>query len=159
MLAVGKLAQRKDTAVSPEEIVAIHRRYNDEVLSQGELSLIDDIMTPDYVDHWPGAPDLHGPGALRQFIAGARRAFPDAAFTVEDRVVAGDRIAVRWTLRATHRDEFLGAPPTNRLVTTTGVAIHRFRGGMICESWDMMDTLGLLQQMGAIPAPAQTASR
>jgi steroid delta-isomerase-like uncharacterized protein len=137
--------------------VAVHRRYNDEVINQGNLDLIDTIFTPDYVDHFSGGPDIPGPAGLKQFVGMFRGSFPDAQFTVEDRIVEENRIAVRWRMHGTHRGDFQGIPPTGNLVTITGIAIHRFAGDQIQESWDCYDALGLLQQLGAIPAPGLAA--
>jgi len=131
--------------------IAVHRRYNDAVINQGDLDLVDTIFTPDHVDHFSGEPDIHGTAGLKQFLGMFRRAFPDTQFTVEDRIVEGDRIAVRWTMHGTHQGEFQGIPPTGQSVTLTGIAIHRFAGAQIQESWDCYDALGLLQQLGAVP--------
>jgi len=137
--------------------IAIHRRYNNEVINQGDLDLIDAIFAADYVDHLSGGPDFHGRAGLKEFFGILRQGFPDAQFTVEDRIVDEDRIAVRWTMHATHQGEFKSIPPTGKAVTVTGIAIHRFAGGQIQESWDCYDALGLLQQLGAIPAPGVAA--
>lgn len=141
--------------MSTAEKVAIHRQYNDDIINQGNLDLVDAIFTPNYVDHQPGSPDIHGPAGLKQFISMLRSAFPDVRFTVEDRLVEGDKIAVRWSMQGTNQGEFQGIPPTGRSVTTTGIAIHRFAGNQIQESWDYFDALGLLQQLGVIPTPGQ----
>ncbi len=133
------------------DTIAVHRRYNDEIINQGDLDLVDTIFTPDHVDHFSGEPDIHGTAGLKQFLGMFRRAFPDTQFTVEDRIVEGDRIAVRWTMHGTHQGEFQGIPPTGQSVTLTGIAIHRFAGAQIQESWDCYDALGLLQQLGAVP--------
>ncbi len=143
------------TIQSRADLVALHCRYNDDVLSAGNLDLIDELFAPDYVAHAPPSPDRHGPAALKEFVAACRAAFPDLLFTVEDRRVEGDRIAVRWTARGTQRGEFMGVPPTGRQVTISGIAIHRVAAGRIAESWDYIDNLGLLQQLGAIDGPAR----
>jgi len=138
--------------------VAVHRRYNDEVINKGDLDLIDTIFTPDHVDHVSGGPDIPGPAGLKQFVSMFRRAFPDAQFTVEDRIVDEDRIAVRWTMHGTQQGAFQGIPPTGKAVTVTGIAIHRFAGDQIQESWDCYDALGLLQQLGVIPTQGQAGT-
>jgi steroid delta-isomerase-like uncharacterized protein len=119
------------------------------------LGLIDEIFTSDHVEHQPGSPDIHGTAAIKQFITMIQSAFPDVHFTVEDRIIDGDKVAVRWSLRGTHQGEFQSIPPTGRSVTTTGIAIHRFAGNQIEESWDYYDALGLLQQLGVLPPPGQ----
>jgi steroid delta-isomerase-like uncharacterized protein len=139
------------------DYIAIHRRYHDEVINQGDLDLVDAIFTPDYVDHPFGGPDIQGPAGLKQFLGMFRQAFPDAQFTLEDRIVGDDRIAVRWTMHGTQQGEFQGIPPTGKVVTVTGMAIHRFEGDQIQESWDYFDALGLLQQLGAVPPSGPAA--
>jgi steroid delta-isomerase-like uncharacterized protein len=143
--------------MTSRDTIAVHRRYNDEVINQGDLDLVDVIFTPDYVDHLSRGLDIHGRAGLKQFLSMFRRAFPDARFTVDDRIVEGERIAVRWTMHGTHQADFQGIPPTGKAVTVRGIAIHRFTGAQIQESWDCYDALGLLQQLGAIP-PAGAAA-
>ncbi len=62
---------------------------------------------------------------------------------------------LRWTYRGTHRGVFQGTPPTGKPVTLTGISVWRFDGTQIVENWHELDTLGLLQQLGALPASAQ----
>jgi predicted ester cyclase len=61
----------------------------------------------------------------------------------------------RITLRGTHQGEFMGIPPTGRQVTFTGIHISRVAGGKIAEEWGQFDALGMMQQLGVIPAPEQ----
>jgi steroid delta-isomerase-like uncharacterized protein len=89
-------------------------------------------------------------GAVQLF----RTAFPDLHFTIEDEIAEGDTVVSRWTARGTHRGEFMGTPPTGRTIAVTGMDILHFVDGRIRENWAAFDALGLLQQLGAIPAPA-----
>jgi len=139
------------------DTIAIHWRYHNEVINQGDLNLVDAIFTPTYVDHPCGGPDIQGPAGLKHFLGMFRQAFPDAQFTLGDRIAGDDRIAVRWTMHGTHQGEFQGIPATGNLVTVTGMAIHHFAGEQIQESWDYFDALGLLQQLDAIPASGPAA--
>ena len=139
------------------DTIAIHWRYHNKVINQGDLNLVDAIFTPDHVDHFSGGPDIQGPAGLKQFLGMFRQAFPDAQFTLDDRIVGDDRIAVRWTMHGTQQGEFQGIPATGNLVTVTGMAIHHFAGEQIQESWDYFDALGLLQQLGAVPPPEPAA--
>jgi predicted ester cyclase len=77
--------------------------------------------------------------------------FPDIHFTVDDIFVEGDKVALRWTLRGTHKGEFAGVPPTNKQVAIWGISVDRISGGKIAETWERYDTLGLMQQLGVIP--------
>ena len=135
-----------------EENKAIVRRLYEEVWNLGDLDVLEDIVSADFVGHRSGQPDDLGPEAVRESVVALCEAFPDGRFTIEDMVVEGDRVAVRFTGRATHRGEFRGVQPTGRQITVTGIGIYRIYGGQIVERWENIDQLGLLQQLVAVPA-------
>jgi predicted ester cyclase len=81
-------------------------------------------------------------------------AFPDGAITVDDQIAEGDTVATRWTGRGTHQGELMGIPPTGKQVTVAGLSYTKFKSGKMVESWANWDTLGMLQQIGAVPATA-----
>ncbi len=135
-----------------EQNKAIVRRLYEEVWNLGDLDVVEDIVSADFVGHRSGRPDDLGPEAVRESVVALCEAFPDGRFTIEDMVVEGDRVAVRFTGRATHRGEFRGVQPTGRQVTVTGIGIYRIYGGQIVERWENIDQLGLLQQLVAVPA-------
>jgi steroid delta-isomerase-like uncharacterized protein len=133
--------------------MTIYRRWFEEVVS-GDLALADELLAPGYRLHFPGMPeplDREGHKALLMMF---RTAFPDWVETVEDVIVDGDRVAIRVTGRGTHRGEFQGIAPTGRVVTASGIGIARLEGERIAESWAAYDALGMLRQLGAVPAPA-----
>jgi steroid delta-isomerase-like uncharacterized protein len=103
--------------MSTEENKAIARRWAEEVWSEGNLGLIEELVLPDYIEHDPAVPEeVRGPEGVRRYIEEFRRAFPDMRLTVEDQVAEGDRVVTRWTARGTHRGEFMGlAASGNRL--------------------------------------------
>jgi steroid delta-isomerase-like uncharacterized protein len=111
------------------------------------------LLAPDYVRHDANLPEVVGPQAQRDFLAGLFRAFPDLHLRPEQLVVQGDLAAVRLTVLGTHRDEFMGIPATGRQVTIQATDVFRLTGDRIAEQWVVMDALGLLQQLGAVPAP------
>lgn len=88
---------------------------------------------------------MHG---YRHFFAG----FPDIGFEILDTVADGDRVAMRFRVTGTHRGEFQGIPPTGRTMKTQGMTILHFRDGKIAERWNQFDQMGLLQQLGVLPA-------
>lgn len=137
-----------------EENKMIARRHVEEVLSQGNLGLIDEIFASDFVGHAASEEKL-GPEAMKQFVAGLRRAFPDLRITVEDQIAEGDKVSMRWTALGTHKGEFQGMPPTGKQMTMTAMTLARIANGKIVESWTEKDSLGMLQQIGAIPAPVK----
>lgn len=91
--------------------------------------------------------------ALKQFYGGLWRAFPDLHITVEDMVGEDDEVAWRLLVHGTHEAEFRGVPPTGEQVTFGAQYIFRFRDGKIVERWTNFDRLGVLVQLGAVPAP------
>ena len=84
-----------------------------------------------------------------------RSAFPDTQMTVEDSIAEGDNVVTRCTARGTHQGELLGISPSGNRVEVTGISIDRIEGGKFVESWSNYDTLGMMQQIGAVPSAEQ----
>ncbi len=126
-----------------------------ELFDQGKLSLAEELIAPDYIDHVapPGLTN-RGPEAMRQLVTLFHSAFPDVHHTVEELVAEGDTVAARVTWSGTHRGPFLGIAPTGRAVRQAQMHFIRFRNGQVVEHWAVRDDLGLMQQLGVIPAPA-----
>ena len=97
--------------------------------------------------------EIHGPEGIEQFYGALHHAFPDLHFTIEDQIAEGDRVVTRWTATGTHTGEFQGIPPTGAQFKLAGIDIDRIAGGKVVECWPNADELGLLQQLGALPAP------
>jgi steroid delta-isomerase-like uncharacterized protein len=127
-----------------------------EVLNQRNLALADELCAPDIVDH-NASMTIQGIDAYKQFLSMYLTASPDLHFTIEDQVAEGDKVATRYTAGGTHLGPFMGIPPTGKHVTATGMSIIRVANGKIVEEWANGDDLGLLQQLGVIPAPGQTS--
>lgn len=138
--------------MSIDENKAVVRRYYEEVFHAGNLAALDDLAVADYVEHspFPGQPD--GREGLRWRAATIRDAF-EPRFTLEDVIAEGDRVAVRWSQGARHVGAFMGIPPTGKVISLTGIDIHVLRDGKMAEHWDLVDMLGLLQQLGVVPQP------
>ncbi len=79
-------------------------------------------------------------------------AFPDGQMTIEDLVAEGDRVVARTTFNGTHQGEMQGIPATGKAVSVSGITIFRLDNGKIAEGWLVNDNLGLMQQLGVIPA-------
>ncbi len=134
----------------PEANKTIFRQYFEEVLNAGNLDLIDDLIAPNYVSHYPTGYDFGGgPDDVRQIVTTVRSGFPNVHFTVEDVLAEGDRVVGRWTFRGTHQGDFMGIPATDKSVSVMGIAIYRIVEGKIAEAWVAWDALGLMQQIGA----------
>ena len=122
----------------------------------GNFAAIDEFISPDYVGHDPSEQEpIRRPDGLKEFIERYRSAFEDTRITVDDQFAEGGKVATRWTARGTHAGEISGIAPTGKDVTVTGVTISRFAGGKVVEEWSTWDTLGLLVQLGVVPAPAR----
>ena len=139
--------------MTAEENKALARRFFEEVFNRWELAAVDDLLARYYVQHDAVRPVPLGREDLKQTYPLFRVALPDLRFTVEDLVGEGDRVVARYTFVGTHRGAFQGVAPTGRRITGRGIAIFRLADGRIAEVWAQWDRLGLLQQVGAVPAP------
>jgi steroid delta-isomerase-like uncharacterized protein len=142
--------------MSNEANKAIAQALYGDLFSQGKLDVADAIIADEYVNHdrsappggWPG-----GPAGFKAVVQTYRGAFPDLQFTIDDLVADGDRVVTRWTGRGINSGSLLGMPPSGRRIEVTGISIERFAGGKIVETWVNFDMFGMLQQVGALPAP------
>lgn len=139
-----------------EENKALSRRWFEDMLNQGKMEAADEIFADNYFDHDPNNPfAAGGREGMKTFAAMYRSVFPDLHMKVEDVLAEGDKSLVRWTATGTQQGELMGIPPTGKSVSITGMDIFRISDGKIVESWTNYDLLGMLQQLGAIPAPGQ----
>jgi steroid delta-isomerase-like uncharacterized protein len=136
--------------MSTEANKALARQLT-ETLHGGNADQIAELLSPDFVSHFPGVPQPMNREQYIQFNTAVMRAFPDFKQTVEDIVAEGDTVALRMTGRGTHTGVFQGMPPTGKQFAITGMAIRRIADGKIVEEWANPDQLGLMQQIGALP--------
>lgn len=130
------------------------RRALEEMWNQCSIAPVDELFTEDYIGNFAVLPEpLRGREALKAFASAYFVAFPDIRFTIEDLFADGDRVLLRWTAQGTHTGPLMGIPPTGKHITVPGIWIHRFEGGKIAEEWGINDTLGMMRQLGVIPAP------
>lgn len=155
LLASCTSAPRPDAAAAAtvEANKAVARRFFTEVWGGGSEAVARELLADTYVGHMTGNPVPLDRDGWLAFFRDFRVAFPDAQFTVEDVVAEGDRVALRLTMRGTHRGPFNGIPPTGKSVVVVGVSIERIVDGRIVEGWVTNDALGMLQQLGVIPGP------
>ncbi len=138
--------------MSLEENKAIELRFFEEVVNKGNLAVIDELVAANFVDRSAPlgvAPDREG---YKQFFAMAHSAFPDFHSTLEDMIAEGDKVVQRFTVRGTHKGEWMGIALTGKQIEMGGIAVHRLAGGKIVEDWTSMDMLGMMQQLGVIPS-------
>jgi steroid delta-isomerase-like uncharacterized protein len=142
--------------MSTEQNKALVHRLIEEVFNRGNISLVDELMAPDFVEHEelpPGIPP--GREAPKQMTTIFRSAFPDFKATIDDIVAEGDKVVIRQTWSGTHKGEFMGIPPTGKSVSFGVIDIIRIAGGKFVEHWGQMDSMGMMQQLGVIPAPGE----
>ncbi len=144
--------------MSTEQNKALARRFIEETISQGNMSVADEVVALDYVGHPtpPGVPA--GREGLKQVVTMYRSAFPDLKTTIHDIIAEGDKVVLHMTHSATHKGEFMGIPPTGKSASFGEIAILCFTEGKIVEYWGQTDMMGMMQQLGIIPAPEQSGS-
>ena len=141
--------------MSTEVNKVLLRRSVEEVFSaQGDLDVADEIYAPDYVGHNPLDPeDVRGPEGAKEQARMYRSAFPDVRLIIEEQVAEGDKVVTRWIAYGTHQGEMMGIAPTGNQVRVEGITISHIQEGKIVQEWELFDTLGLMQQLGAAPTP------
>jgi steroid delta-isomerase-like uncharacterized protein len=138
---------------TPRENRALVHRYMDAIMSGRDLAAAPQLMDPSCVSMLPTlAEPLHGPEAWVGIITILRTAIPDLTATIEDELVTGDTVVVRWTSRGTNTGNLGPLPPTHKSVTVEGISWFRIAGGKLVENLVNEDQLGLMRQLGAIPA-------
>ena len=141
--------------MSEEQNAAVYRRWFDEGCSQGSVDLVDELYSQEYVTHSlpPDLPPTRD--GLKLFITALRAGLPDLRVPVHEMVAEGGRVMGRLSLEGTHTGTLLGVPATGKHVDVGLMIIARFDdSGLWVEDWSAWDQLGLLQQLGAVPAPA-----
>ena len=134
---------------------ALVRRFFDEMCNQRKLSIAEELFSPDHKYHDPQAPTGTGPEGVKRVISTYQNAIPDAHWEVVETIVADNVIVTRWKGSGTQEKELNGIPATGKYVEVDGTWIHRINNNKIVESWNAWDTLGMLQQLGVVPAMGQ----
>ncbi|MFO1371495.1 MAG: ester cyclase [Candidatus Competibacteraceae bacterium] len=131
---------------------AIIRRFYEEVMGQGNVNLLDEIMTPNFADHGEtlfGSPQDRD--TLKQGITASRTVLGDLHVQLHDIIADGAMVGVRGTMRCTHQGTFLGTAPSGNELTWNGLAMFRVVDGRITERWFNSDSLSIVQQLGLVP--------
>jgi steroid delta-isomerase-like uncharacterized protein len=138
--------------MSAKDLKALVRRFFEEY-NKGKAAAIaamDELYAADFLMHDGTGNDIHLKD-LKQSESEVFSAFPDVHFTIDDMVVEGDKVAVRFSFNGTRKGEFMGIPPTNKKVTEWAISIYRIARGKFVEAWERYDTMGFMQQLGLIP--------
>ena len=133
------------------------RRSFEELWNKGNLSVADELFTPNYAHHDPSTLDVgRGPESEKKRATLYRTAFPDLRLTIEDIIAEGETVMARWSCRGTHKGDLNGIAPTGKQFAISGVTVCRISNGKVVEGWVNWDALGLMQQLGAVPDLAKT---
>lgn len=131
----------------------VARQFMEVVLGGGNWDGAEEILDPDVVMVHPSSPEpVRGFAAVKGMLTGFRAAFPDLTITAEEEVAEGDKVAVRWTFRGTHTNDLFGLPPTGKRAEMPGISWFTFADGRIVEDRVSEDTMGLMRQLGLVPA-------
>jgi steroid delta-isomerase-like uncharacterized protein len=133
---------------------AIVQRFIDEVINHGRYEVCDEIVAEDFLELDPLPGQREGREGLKEIIAMMRSAFPDIHWVTNESISSGEKVVTRFTWTGTQRGNFLGIPATGRPVTVKGVVIDRLVNGRMTDSRILMDTFGMMMQLGIIPPPA-----
>ena len=133
--------------MSIEENKAIVRRWNEETINKGNADIVDELAAADYVNHAGG----FGREGHKQYLRAVGAAFSSIDIAIEDLIAEGDKVVIRWTLKATHTGEYMGVPATGKQVEMKGMSMYRLANAKIVEDWSSSDQLGFMQQLGLVP--------
>lgn len=133
------------------------RRLYEDCINPGRLDVLAELVSDDYV----GPRGERGAAGFATTVAGLRAGFPDIHFTLDDLVADADRVTVRWTWHATHTGTFVSPAgrfaATGKSISNTAIAIYQLTDHKIVHAWLESDRLGVLQQIGALPASFSAA--
>ena len=130
---------------------AIVTKLLDTLWSKGQLSIVDELVSKEFVGYWPfRAEPVRGPVEYKDLVTDMRKIFSDQTIKVLDVVSEGEKVVARFEVTGTQRAEFLTIPPTNKTLTVEGLAISRIVYGKVTETRVQMDTLALLRGLGIV---------
>lgn len=131
-------------------------RVNQEIFGAGDMTLVDDLIAADFVNHAapPGAPDAarRGPESIARAVEMIHSAFSDIRYEAHDIFSDGDKVALRVTMHGTHTGSLMGRPPTGRSFSADHIHLFRVADGKIAEHWAQRDDLGMMRQLGLSPS-------
>jgi len=137
-----------EESLQEERNKSIIRAFIEEIFNDHDLSLVEKYFGNDSVE---GSPQAGKRGEwFKQFLTEFFKAFPDMHTTIEHMVAENNLVMVFLNGSGTHKGEFHGIPPTNKLVNIRSADLYRIEDGMIVGHWDVVDQLNLLKQTGAL---------
>lgn len=134
------------------ENTAIVRRFYDQVWIKRNLEVINELVSPSHALQGPNISGSSiGPEAYKRQVLRFLEGYPDLRWTIEDTIADNNKVVACWNIAGTHQGNFMGVSATGKKISVDGVTIHQITGGKIMDSHSIWDTLGMMQQLGAVP--------
>jgi steroid delta-isomerase-like uncharacterized protein len=144
--------------MSPTNEAVVQRWWQD-LWNRGDLSVADQIIAPSWTDHDPSSPWAPpGIDGCKVLVSAYRAVFPDIHFTIEKQVASATAVVSHWRCRGTHRGDVMGIAPTGKMIEVEGITILELAEGKIHRGTTIYDALGMMQQIGAVPAFGQATA-
>ena len=138
--------------MSMENKTIIRRLYR-EVWNERKLEVVDELLSASHALQDPVVSGSQvGPELYKRRVMEMTTGFPDLCFTIEDTIAEGEKFVTCWTISGTHQKEYMGIAPTGKKISLEGITIHHIRKGKILDSYARWDVLGLMRQLGVVPA-------
>jgi len=131
----------------------VELRIPNEVMSQGKIEVIDEIIAPDMIEHMPEFPGFEGIDGFKRFVTAFRQAFPDLHYTVELHSTSGDTVTTVAVGTGTMKGDFMGMPASNKRAEWQEIHVSRVRDGKVVEHWGVVDQMAMMRQLGFMPEP------
>jgi steroid delta-isomerase-like uncharacterized protein len=148
--AASRIPAEGEGLASPENIEII-RRF-EYAFRAGDQSTVDELCDPGLVDHNPAPGQEPTLAGFKQKVAGFKAIFPDIEEDLQDIIASGDTVATRWVVTGSQQQEFMGIPATGQTIRVEGMNFYRLKDGRVSDIWTQFDGVGLMQQLGAMPA-------
>ena len=137
--------------MSEENKEIVRRSY--EHITAGDIDAFDSYFASDLVYHGTGGMEIRGVDGLKEMARMYISAFSELKTKIHDQASEGDKVWTRASHVGTHTGELMGIAPTGKGISIGSMSVHRMAGGKIVEMWDFTDEMGMMQQLGVIPAP------
>ena len=149
-LVITGCESTQETTLEERNKELVHR-MNDEVWNKGNLEIMDELYSADFVLHFlPDGSESRGLDKQRDHIRDHRKAFPDWAEEIKQIVAEGDLVVTHFVSTGTNEGSFLGNPPTGKQIRANEMSIYRIADGKIAEQWLLPDIFSTNQQLGFI---------
>jgi steroid delta-isomerase-like uncharacterized protein len=134
-------------AMEPKDVA---RAFVEEFQEKRDLDSFEELVAPGFVDHSPAPGTSPGAEGVKQLFQMLWSALPDMRVEIYQQLAEGDRVATQKSFIGTHRGDLFGVPPTGKTVHLDIIDIVRVADGKIAEHWNIVDSYGLMQQLGAL---------